>query len=283
MRRQTVEALRTAVRAREQQIADCARGTAVAVVERMQRDEPEMAESGLDQRRHLRGRVDPGEKARQLRFETRRGRRFEVHMLTPDRPRHDLHRTGGIVTPGADANRREAGVTGRKQRGVPAEQAFARDRKTAGGRRVEHHFHDAFHMPIDACERANVHAQTPRDRRAHRDHAQTLALDFAGLQHVLGERREARLIAQAHADIRETAHQHALSAARLGHGLGERRHVEAPLGPVASLPDIGVFAAIHAVIMARIRRTHNLFAAHYAANKPAIHRTPKQKPRSRPP
>jgi hypothetical protein len=43
LRRETIEALRAAIGAREQQIADRPRDAAVTVVERMQGDEPQMA------------------------------------------------------------------------------------------------------------------------------------------------------------------------------------------------------------------------------------------------
>jgi len=49
LRRQTVETLRAAIGARQEQIADGPCDTAIAVVERMQRDEPQMAEPRFDQ------------------------------------------------------------------------------------------------------------------------------------------------------------------------------------------------------------------------------------------
>ncbi len=54
LRRQTVEPLWTAIGTRQQQIADGSGNTAIAVVERMQGDEPQVAEAGLEQRRFAR-------------------------------------------------------------------------------------------------------------------------------------------------------------------------------------------------------------------------------------
>ncbi len=48
LRRQAVEALRAAVRTRQQQVTDGARDAPVAVVERMQGDEPQMAQASPD-------------------------------------------------------------------------------------------------------------------------------------------------------------------------------------------------------------------------------------------
>jgi len=45
-----------------------------------------------------------------------------------------------------------------------------------------------------------------------------LALNLAGLDHVLGERREARLVAQCHAHVGQTPHQEPLCATDLAMG-----------------------------------------------------------------
>ena len=65
LRRQAVEALRTAV-AREDQIPERTRNPAAAVVERMERDEPQMGEAGPDQQGFDRLGIEPREKARDL-------------------------------------------------------------------------------------------------------------------------------------------------------------------------------------------------------------------------
>ncbi len=51
LRRQTIEALWAAVGTCQQQVADGPSDTSVAIVERVQGDEPEMPEAGLEQRR----------------------------------------------------------------------------------------------------------------------------------------------------------------------------------------------------------------------------------------
>jgi len=127
-------------------------------------------------------------------------------------------------------------------------------------------------VPIDRRKRTDVHAQPARDGRAHRFDIELLALDLAGLDHVLGERREARLSAQRHADVSQAPQQQPLGTTDLGHGPGQHRQVETPVRPVAGLPDIFVIAAIYAEIMIRNLRMRKLFAAVSAAIEDTIRR-----------
>ena len=104
LRREAVEALRALVGAREQKIAERAGDAAVAVVERVDRDEPQMREPCLENRMIVVTLVDPRDQARHLGVEPRGGRRFEVHKLTPERSGDDLHRTVRIVAETGDAD-----------------------------------------------------------------------------------------------------------------------------------------------------------------------------------
>ena len=94
-----------------------------------------------------------------------------------------------------------------------------------------------------------------------------------GLDHVLGERREARLVTQGHADVGQTPHQESLGTTDLGHAASQCRQVEAPVRPATGLPDVFVIAAIHAQIMEYILRMPQPFTAPYAVNVTAIRRT----------
>jgi len=174
---------------------------------------------------------------------------------------HHLHRAGGIVAPAADLDPGKAGIAGGKQCGMPTEQTLPRYRCLAVGRGIQHHLDHALNVPIDRGQGADVHAQPARDGRAHGFDVELLALDLAGLDHVLGERREARLIAQRHADVGQAPHQESLGTTDLGHGPGQSSQVEAPVRPVASLPDVVVIAAIHAEIMRHNLRIRKSFTA----------------------
>jgi hypothetical protein len=140
-------------------------------------------------------------------FQTIGGRRLEMHPLAADGAGHHLHRAAGIVAPAADLDPGKAGVAGGKQRGMPAEQTLPRHRRMAVGGGIEHHLDHAFDVAIHRGQRADVHAQPAGDGRAHGFDVELLTLDLAGLDHVLGQRRQARLIAQRHAHVGQTPHQ----------------------------------------------------------------------------
>ena len=65
----------------------------------------------------------------------------------------------------------------------------------------------AIDMAIDRSECADVNAQPAGDGGTHGFNIELLTLDLAGLDHVLGERREARLVTQGHADVSQAPHQ----------------------------------------------------------------------------
>jgi hypothetical protein len=85
--------------------------------------------------------------------------------------------------------------------------ALPRYRRLAVGRGIEHHLDHALDVAIHRRQGADVDAQAAGDGRAHGLDVELLALDLAGLDHVLGERRQACLIAQRHADVGQTPHQ----------------------------------------------------------------------------
>lgn len=66
LRRQAVEASRTAVGASKKQVAHGARDASVSVVERVQRDQPQMREAGFYERGFARFRVRPRQEFHRL-------------------------------------------------------------------------------------------------------------------------------------------------------------------------------------------------------------------------
>ena len=280
LRRQAVEALRATIGAGQEQIAHGAGDAPVAVVEGVQRHEPEVRQPGLDEHRLAGFLIGPREEARRLGGQHLGGRRLEVDLAPPHRAGDDLHRPGGIVAPLAHGELVHARIPGREQRRVPAEQALGGQRGGGVGRGVEHHLDHAFDVPIDRSYCADVHAQTPGDGRAHGFDVQHFAFDFAGLDYVLGQGGETSLIAQRQPHVGQAAQQHALGAADLGQRPGQRGQVVAPVGPVVGLPDVVLFSAVHAEIKHPIRRKGKSFSASYAANVAANRRI--RQPRSSP-
>jgi hypothetical protein len=177
-----------------------------------------------------------------------------VNLAPIHRSRDNLRRPAGVVAPGTHVDTREAAIARREQRGVPAEQALRGKRRAEVGRGVQHHLHHAVDMPVDRGERANVHTQAARQRGAHRFDVEVLALDLAGLDHVVGQCGQAGLFAQRQAHISQAAEQQALGTAGFGQRGSQRREVIAPLGPVGRFPDVELFSAFHAEIVRVNRR-----------------------------
>ena len=184
-----------------------------------------------------------------------------MHLLPPQRSRHDLHRSAGIIAPAGDVDLGQARVTGRKQRRMPGEQAFPRYRRMAIRRRIQHHLDDALDVAIDRRQRTNVYAQTAGDAGTYGGNVQLLALDLAGLDDILREHHKTCPIAQHSANVGQPPNQHTLRPAHLGHRPGQGGQVAAPLRPVRSMPDVFVIAVIHAAIMSGFLRTRKRFTA----------------------
>ena len=149
---------------------------------------------------------------------------------------------------------------------MPAEQTLGGECVGAMQGGIEHHLDHAFNVPIHRRDRPDVHAQAARDGGAYRFHVQQFTFDFAGLDHVLGQRGKTGLITQRQPHIGQTPQQKTLSAADLGQWPRKQRQVVAPVRPIVGLPDVEFFTAIHAEIRRPIRRMVKLFTAHYAVN-----------------
>jgi len=97
LRRLAVETLRAAIGTHQQQITDSTCDASVAVIKRMQRDEPQVAKPGLQQGGGIVTMVEPVQEIGHVVIEPVRGRRLVVHALASDRPGDNLHRASGIV------------------------------------------------------------------------------------------------------------------------------------------------------------------------------------------
>ena len=220
----------------------------------MQGDEPQMTQSRPDEGGFLGWCVQPGQKKPQLPVQVFCRRGLKMHTPPADGSRDDLHWPQGIVTPGTDPDPGEARVAGRKEGGMPAKQPFPREGRLTVGGGIEHHLHHAIGLAIRGCQRPDIHPQTPREGRAHRGDIELLALDLTGLDDVIGQGVQAGLVAAGHANIGQPAQQQPLGPADLRQGARQGGEVITPMWPVIPLPEVGTFAAIHAVIMGRIHR-----------------------------
>ena len=99
---------------------------------------------------------------------------------------------------------------------MPAKQAFGCQRRVVVLGRIQHHIHHSINMPVCRGQSANVHAEATGDRRAYRVRVEFLALDFAGLEHILGQDPQACLVARIHPEIVHSPQKMALRKMHLG-------------------------------------------------------------------
>jgi len=213
-----------------------------------------MHQTRLEQQWLDRIAIDPGKAADHLGLQATSGRRLKVHTLTANGSRHHLHGPIGIITPSTDLDPRKTCETRGEKRSVPCKQSFWSNWVAAVSGGVEHHRHDTLYMPIQRRQRANVHPKAAGDGRTHGVNIEVVAFDCARLDDVFGQRGERRSLAQRQPYIDQSAQQLTLRAAGVGQRSGQRGVIVTPIRPVLGLPDVGVFAALHAVIMSRIRR-----------------------------
>ena len=93
---------------------------------------------------------------------------------------------------------------------------------------------------------------------------QFLALDLAGLEHILGQDPQACQVARIHPEIVHATQQMALRLMHLGEQRRQSAGVISPVRPVIALPDVGFISAFHAVIMRGIHRRVKIITADFA-------------------
>src|SRR5690606_13418732 len=104
---------------------------------------------------------------------------------------------------------------------------------------------------------ADIHPQPSCNGGAHGVCLHNLTFDFAGLEDVFSKRGKCGLVAQRkHQDVQPPEEQ-PLGATGGCQRMRKYSEVIAPIGPVASLPDIGIISAIHAEIRHPFLRTCN--------------------------
>ena len=194
LRRHAVEPLRAALRSRQRHIGNRPRDPSVAVVERMDRDEPEMAPAQPST--PARWSTSPLNHSRKRRISSSRRAAAGASKCTRSRP------TGPDTTCiGPVRSSRHAPTVIRVHPAAPvgnSDACHANSRSAVSGcvvllRRVEHHLDHAFDVAIDGRQAADVHAEAPRDGRADLLGIERLAFDLAAFQDVVGQGVENRL------------------------------------------------------------------------------------------
>jgi hypothetical protein len=106
LRRHAVEALRAVLRARQREIGNRTGGAPIAIVQGVDRHEPEITESGLQHVIDIRVAaviVEPVEKRLHFSIEPIGGGGLEVDAVTSDRSGNDLHSPRAVIAPRAHA------------------------------------------------------------------------------------------------------------------------------------------------------------------------------------
>ena len=166
LRRHAVEPLRTALGAGQCQVRDGPRDPSVAVLERMDGDEPKMGDRRFDDRIDGQGALEPIQERPHLAVQPYGSGSFKVDLLFPVGSRHDLHRHGAPVPPSTHDDPAYPAAPRREQRGVPVEEPFGGQGADVVLGRIEHHLHDAFDMAVGRDDAADVDAQSSGDRGA---------------------------------------------------------------------------------------------------------------------
>ena len=150
---------------------------------------------------------------------------------------------------------------------MPAKQSLRRECRVVPLGGIEHHIHHPIDMPVSGCQSTDVDTQAPGNRRAHRLGVKFFTLDFAGLEHVLGQDTQRGLVTQIHPQVVHAAQQVSLRQVNLGKQGYQSLVVVNPVRPVLALPDVAFIFASHAVIMTRIRRMLKTTSANNAVNR----------------
>lgn len=163
----------------------------VAILERMQGDEPEVSNPGPDQAVYRsRGMIDPLQVAGKLRVQSGTRRCDEIHLLPADGPGDYLHRLFAAQL--SHPNGLQPGIAGGEQGCLPAEQPLGSHGKIMVFRGVQQDLDQAVHGALryrDARE-----PQVTGYRGAHGGRVEPFTFDSAGGQAVFRQNRGYRLL-----------------------------------------------------------------------------------------
>ena len=102
-------------------------------------------------------------------------------------------------------------------------------------RGVQHHFNDAFDVPIRRVNAAGIHAEAARNRGANLAGIQSLALDFAALDDVFRKRLKDRLLLKGEPKGLHVTDQPPLVMADRSQRFGQLLLIPTELGPIREL------------------------------------------------
>src|SRR5688572_10402208 len=199
LRGHAVKALACAFCASERHVCNRARDPAVAVIERMDGDEPKVPQPRYEQPVRTAGLRKPLEKRLHVFGQPIRWRRLVVNLLPADPTRNHLHGSGAVIAPITDRDSRERASPGWEQRGMPAEQSFLGQRSCVLAGRIHHQLDYSVDIAVGGHETADVEAKLSGDGRSDLRAVQFLAFDLARLDDVFRQGAKVSFAAQAKA------------------------------------------------------------------------------------
>ena len=157
--------------------------------------------------------------------------------LLADRPRDDLHGAGVVVPPVTDPDFLHEAASRREQGGVPAEQAFLRQRGLIFLGGIEHHLDNAFDMPVGWRQCSDIESKAAGEGGAYLVDVEDFPLDLARFEHVLGQRTQHRLLAEPEAKALHPSDEPTLSVTHRRELVCQPVLIPVEPGPIVSFVD----------------------------------------------
>src|SRR5438132_1247858 len=121
---------------------------------------------------------------------------------------------------------------------MPTKQSLFREFVLKSLRGVEHHLDDAFDVAVGGRQGRGLDPQATGNRGPDLVLVQDFAFDFAGFEHVFGQRLKDRLLAQGKTERVHAANQPSLAMPNGCELFGEAVLIPSKFGPVWQLVDV---------------------------------------------
>ena len=233
-----VEALRALLGSRQRPVGNRPRDAAVAIVERVNGDKPQVRqcrpEYGIGTVRLVRPIKEPSH----LLIQEWSGRRFVVNPFPAYGTGDNFHRSIRVAAPGTDDDPAHAATPCGEQRRMPGKEAVVGEGlvKVLGG--IERHFHNTLNVPVCGNRPGNVHAQPPGDGRAHLIRVQVLAFDFTGLDDIQCQCLQLGFLPEREAEALHPTQQAPLPVTDIGQQGSQGIMIPCKFGPFSELVNI---------------------------------------------
>ena len=129
---------------------------------------------------------------------------------------------------------------------MPPEQPIRREGLTVVARCIEHHFDDAFYIAVRRLQARDINPQAAGDGRADLLSVELFTFDFAGLDHVSGERLEYGFLAELKPESFHVPDETPLLATDRGKRFSQTLPIPVVSRPIWELVGILDFYAFHA-------------------------------------